>query len=692
MQKSNHEISTKSKNTNLISRRKPINSLSKTYRLLSMNDSILNKVVNNSMEEKKDSKKIDLNNSKMSNQINSFNNSLNYDNNKKNNSSISSENRKKYNKYIYPYSSRNSTGKKTNLINLVSNEIPIPKNKIIQNKINTLNNNLNDSNTNKDNKDKNIMKSKIKSSTLLNTNDIKRVKENINYKILNKNNDYSCINKEKKNQNQNNMSNSNNTNDISNNNYVIKNSNSNSKEEIREINKKTRILNNNNLDYKGLNSTHNNIPLNITTTITNLHLKTNPLTLENSNFNNNYISLIDKNNTMINLNNNDLKYNLNMKIVDELTSTKLKNTKLENDILLLDEKVKSLNQIQTFYSNENDILKSKLTDLQDDYKKDLENVKKYKSELNQIKMLNIKFSQNLKSTVMNLLDIIELLLSPRGNNPKQSLLYNENNSYSIDIYDSYNNEEERRNIIFDQIQNLLISKFNIMKKILSINLDSEIEKVRNWSNAFNINKFNNNEINVSNIKLSVKNNESSCSYESSKKNSQDFFDLSISNQFLLKNSSPKFNNSFGIENDTTSEKHIMTNKGKKHSNSNIINTNAFNTNNFLSAGNLSLNNMNIMSTNSKNCRNDSICSANENKQKDINSSINNINNLSLCNLNLNNNFNLENNINNLNNNNNKITKETNNNVDEKMIHINLNFNDSFLKDLTSGHCIFNFFN
>lgn len=404
------------------------------------------------------------------------------------------------------------------------------------------------------------------------------------------------------------------------------------------------IINNNITNHNLYNISHNKIP--------NIIPKRNDFSPREKTKNNNILASA---------------YNLNMKVVDELSNYKLKNTKLENEILLLNEKIKCLNQNQVFYTNENDILKSKLTDLQEDYKKDLENLKKYKQELNQAKNLNIKFTQNIKSSINILLDIVEIFLSPRSINPKQSTIYNENNSYSIDIYDSYNNEEERRNIVFDQIQNLLISKFNIMKKTLNVNFDVEIEKVKNWSANLFANKSNNNDINVSNIKLSIKNYESS-SYESSKKNSQDFFDLSISNQFL-KHNSPKFNNSFGIENDNGLDKGFkLISCEKKPSNTNLISPNVFNTNNFLSAGNISLNNITLNNVNNQS-------NFSNNKTKDNNTSIANINNLSISNMN----SNTANIVN---------SKENN----EEKLNLNLNFNDSFLKDLNSAQCIFFVFN
>jgi len=654
------------------SNKKPVDNVNKRYRVLSMNDSLLNTVVNNSMEEKKYSKEINLNNSKLNIHQNCINNCINSDIKKNKTSSLPSENKSHF-KNLNTLSSRNSAGKKYNFTQ-THNDIPIPKNKN-QSKFNFISKNYN--NPNKE--ISYLLKpNKVNSSILFNVNDNK-VKENLNSTNNSNNSNNSNLSDKEKTQENNNHTNSSNNSNHNSNNYknktkfnsyrLINSNKSCSKERINKDNNKTKIINHNILENnRTINLSHNNIPNN---SFNSQYLKRNSTENLHNSTNNNYYnnnSPRDKNQKIYNLNNSSSSYSINMANLKEINMLKIKNAKLENEQLLLNEKMKSLNQTHIFYSNENDILKSKLTDLQDDYKKDLENMKKYKSEVNQLKILNMKFNQNIKSSINTMLDIIEMFLSPRGNNIKQSLIYNDNNSYSIDIYDSYNNEEERRNIIFDQIQNLLISKFNIMKKVLNVNFDLEIEKVKNWSNALNVNKFNNNDINVSNIKLSVKNYESS-SYESSKKNSQDFFDLSISNQFYVKNNSPKFNNSFGIENEATSDKLIKMNNSNKNSSSNIIGINAFNTNNFLSAGNLSLNNLNRIPSTNKNI--DNLNSNSANKAKDIiNASINNVNYLSLSNMN----SNLINNA----------GKE--NTTEEKMINLNLNFNESFLKDLNSGQC------
>ena len=512
-----NEIYSKFKNEHNLSNQK-INE-TKKKRFISMNDSMLNNIINNSMDKNNPIKKIKLNNSKNNiynhNNSNILNNSSNSESKQTKSSNIINET-KKLLKNNYSNYSRTSAGKKYNIN--INNEIPIPKN-------------MNKNTTNYLNKN---------NSNFLNTTNSQKNKDINSYKEDN---------------------------------FLINSNLKNSKEKLSRVN----ININNNIHEKPQNSS------NISNS-NSIYSKKQAFITESSTTELKKMELLN-----------------NIKISEEISSYKLQNIKLENEIILLNEKIKSLNQVQIFYCNENDILKSKYTDLQEDYKKYLENIKKIKHELNQYKTQTAKLTQNLKSSLNTLLDVVELLLSPRSTNTnKQSIIYNENISYSMDIYDSYNNEEEKRIVIFDQIQSLILSKFNFMKKILNLNFDAEVEKVKNWNNTFNYNKSNNNEINVSNIKLYLKTYESH-SFESSKK---DIFDLSISNQFL-KNNSPKFNNSFGIENENIGDKVIKLNACQKtsdsnvNSNHNIININAFNSNNF-STGNLNLNNINPLNNFSNN--------------------------------------------------------------------------------------------
>ncbi len=194
------------------------------------------------------------------------------------------------------------------------------------------------------------------------------------------------------------------------------------------------------------------------------------LTLNN---NNNFLTNANPNNSKnYNINNNDKKIN----------NSKIKDIK---DILNISNKNSNTNlhSLSSKLNNSSFILK-----------------KKYKE-----KYLK-KFEKPLTSTLGVLLDIIELNISTKPiNTARDSVLKTnpnyENASYSIDIYESsYNCEEEKRNILIDQIQSLIISKLRYMQKFSGVNLEKEIIKVKSWNGV--LNKENNSILsNISNKKF-----------------------------------------------------------------------------------------------------------------------------------------------------------------------------------------------
>lgn len=101
-----------------------------------------------------------------------------------------------------------------------------------------------------------------------------------------------------------------------------------------------------------------------------------------------------------------------------------------------------------------------------------------------------KFEKLICSTLSVLLDVIELFIANKPmNTARDSVMKtnanNDNVSYSIDIFDSYNCEEDRRTILSDQIQSILISKLKFMQSFSGINLDKEIAKIRSWNGILN---------------------------------------------------------------------------------------------------------------------------------------------------------------------------------------------------------------
>ena len=128
--------------------------------------------------------------------------------------------------------------------------------------------------------------------------------------------------------------------------------------------------------------------------------------------------------------------------------------------------------------------------------------------------------KNLQSTYNLLIDIIEFLLFPKQR--KESVNQIQENSNSIDIYDNNSiiNDEERKNIIFENIQKILIYKLTSISSYLNFELNSQILRIKNW----NFSKENNSNLNISNISFNRKNNSLTYSDISFLQQSPKFYD------------------------------------------------------------------------------------------------------------------------------------------------------------------------
>jgi hypothetical protein len=284
-------------------------------------------------------------------------------------------------------------------------------------------------------------------------------------------------------------------------------------------------LNNSN-SYKNIFSKNENAFLNSKTEMFKIN-QTQPIT---------YSSLSTANN----INQNSARHNTmeTLRLNEELLQYKLNNSKLSNEINILSEKVNTLKGVISIKDSENKMLHQKYAEAIEEYNLEIEKIKKLNIENHSFKLNNEKSTEYIKSTLSILIELLEMFIAPRMSSyTRQSFnVENISASYSMDIYDSYNNDDERRNTIIDQIQGLLVSKLNMMKKNLNMDIDQEIEKVKNWNS-----KSIKDDINISNLNL--KNSKLNESNESLKKSiSNDFFDMSTSNQFITGVHSPKFNN------------------------------------------------------------------------------------------------------------------------------------------------------
>jgi hypothetical protein len=236
----------------------------------------------------------------------------------------------------------------------------------------------------------------------------------------------------------------------------------------------------------------------------------------------------------------------NFKLSEEILEFKLANSKLKNEMNIMNEKITTMKKIIHMKKEENDMIRSQYTEMIEDYRKEIDKLKKinFKIKLEEenlnganretkpVKIQNSHLNQTIKSTLNILLDLLEIFIAPRQNFARQSInVENISASYSMDIYDSYNNDEERRYTMIEGIQGLLVAKLTVMKKNLQLDLEKEIERVKIWS-ICKKEENNSNILNISSLKVPKGN-------DSGEKDENDFFDLSNSKLFI--NQSPKFN-------------------------------------------------------------------------------------------------------------------------------------------------------
>jgi hypothetical protein len=253
-----------------------------------------------------------------------------------------------------------------------------------------------------------------------------------------------------------------------------------------------------------------------------------------------------------------------IKLKEELLESKMRADKLQNENKLLKEKLKTMKVMVSFNENKAEMIRKQYQEILDVYKKKefsttnnkllpknneekffinstiahLENqiflpkegnikvIEKNESSPN-IKpekeienFINLYQSQPLTfqqshiqnyftSTLNILLDILELFIMQKPSyTTRDSVLRTntENISYSIDIYDSYNNDDDRRVTLVEQIQSIVLSKLKFLSVALNLILEKEISKVKNWSNLINSNHniSNLSLSNISQVKLSMK--------------------------------------------------------------------------------------------------------------------------------------------------------------------------------------------
>ena len=228
---------------------------------------------------------------------------------------------------------------------------------------------------------------------------------------------------------------------------------------------------------------------------------------------------------------------------DEVLELQLTNSRLKNEIMILNEKNNTLNNIINIKNTECDILKNKYTNLIEELKQEnMLQKQKTEKEIQKLKEINEKQFHSINSLISITIELCDILLSKQTTiTNSRCNLSNNNNECSLDVYDSFNCDEERRNSLIQQIQSLILSKIFSIKRSFNINIDQkEIDKINNWSsisyyNKKNISAF----VNTINTNEEISNSISKIYLNSNDTSNE--FDLSVSGQFLNNNASPKFN-------------------------------------------------------------------------------------------------------------------------------------------------------
>ena len=234
-----------------------------------------------------------------------------------------------------------------------------------------------------------------------------------------------------------------------------------------------------------------------------------------------------------------------LKLNNDLIEYRLKNSRLINEIAILNEKIQSQNEIINIKENENKLYKEKYSSFIEDLKSD--NLKLKQNNID-IKKCNDRFSYAFKNLLNTFIDLIEFIIgnfSSRSRSIRSSKSCNKNinnSKYesSIDIYDSFITDEEKKNQLLIQIKNIILIKVKYFQSIfINQSFEREIEKIQNLNNL-NLSSNIKSLCNMSNI-FKTNNNEISNSVFNE-------IDLLTSQNINILNSTKKIKNNQNIKN------------------------------------------------------------------------------------------------------------------------------------------------
>ena len=192
------------------------------------------------------------------------------------------------------------------------------------------------------------------------------------------------------------------------------------------------------------------------------------------------------NNINTNINSSILYHNNNnnaktiQKLQDEVNIYKEKSEKLEEEIMKLNLKIKEMTE------------KNEKIAIKNEEEKNSEEDSSFSSQKKN------PLKKAISSAYDILIELVELILNQKTYKEKDK----ENNStkqienISMDIYEPcVYNDEERKSLLFEQIQQILIFKINFINKIYHLGLEKQCERIKNWNlNSINTPKDTNKDI------------------------------------------------------------------------------------------------------------------------------------------------------------------------------------------------------
>jgi len=201
----------------------------------------------------------------------------------------------------------------------------------------------------------------------------------------------------------------------------------------------------------------------------------------------------NENNINTNINSSILNHNNNnaktiQKLQEELNIYKVKSEKLEEEIMKLNLKIKEMTE-------KNEKIE-KIAKKNEEEKNSEEDSSFSSQKKNPLK-------KAISSAYDILIELVELILNQKTYKDKDKDKDKENNStqkqienISMDIYEpSVYNDEERKSLLFEQIQQILIFKINFINKIYHLGLEKQCERIKNWNlNSINTPKDTNKDI------------------------------------------------------------------------------------------------------------------------------------------------------------------------------------------------------